>query len=98
MMHKLLRDESVHLSACSYGKLADAENTLDVYTLADAHCYLCVQASEVAEHRARLTTEDLVFLVRKDARKYGRVKELLRMNEELKKARRAFETQDVEEE
>jgi transcription initiation factor TFIID subunit 13 len=57
-----------------------------------------LQASEVAEHRARLTTEDLVFLVRKDARKYGRVKELLRMNEELKKARRAFETQDVEEE
>jgi maltose-binding protein MalE len=35
--------------------------------------------------------EDIVFLVRKDQRKYARVKDLLTMNEELKKARKAFD-------
>jgi transcription initiation factor TFIID subunit 13 len=35
-----------------------------------------------------------VFLVRKDRKKYTRVLELLRMNEELKRARKAF---DIEE-
>ena len=35
--------------------------------------------------------EDIVFLVRKDQRKYARVKDLLTMNEELKRARKAFD-------
>ncbi|XP_031623741.1 transcription initiation factor TFIID subunit 13 [Contarinia nasturtii] len=39
----------------------------------------------------RVQVEDIVFLVRKDARKYARVKDLLMMNEELKKARKAFD-------
>ncbi|CAB3370309.1 transcription initiation factor TFIID subunit 13 [Cloeon dipterum] len=39
----------------------------------------------------RVQVEDMVFLVRKDARKYARVKDLLTMNEELKKARKAFD-------
>ncbi|XP_023727437.1 transcription initiation factor TFIID subunit 13 [Cryptotermes secundus] len=39
----------------------------------------------------RVQVEDIVFLVRKDARKYARVKDLLTMNEELKKARKAFD-------
>lgn len=39
----------------------------------------------------RVQVEDVVFLVRKDARKYARVKDLLTMNEELKKARKAFD-------
>ncbi|CAN0418988.1 transcription initiation factor TFIID subunit 13 [Petromyzon marinus] len=39
----------------------------------------------------RLQVEDLVFLVRKDERKFSRMKELLTMNEELKKARKAFD-------
>lgn len=33
----------------------------------------------------RVQVEDIVFLVRKDSRKYARVKDLLTMNEELKK-------------
>lgn len=33
----------------------------------------------------------LYCAVRKDARKYARVKDLLTMNEELKKARKAFD-------
>jgi len=39
----------------------------------------------------RILVEDIVFLVRKDQRKYARVKDLLTMNEELKKARKAFD-------
>lgn len=39
----------------------------------------------------KVQVEDIVFLVRKDQRKYARVKDLLTMNEELKKARKAFD-------
>ncbi|KAK2186738.1 hypothetical protein NP493_190g01010 [Ridgeia piscesae] len=39
----------------------------------------------------RIAVEDIIFLIRKDAKKYSRVKELLTMNEELRKARKAFD-------
>jgi transcription initiation factor TFIID subunit 13 len=39
----------------------------------------------------RVQVEDIVFLVRKDPRRFARVKDLLTMNEELKKARKAFD-------
>ncbi|XP_044757197.1 transcription initiation factor TFIID subunit 13 isoform X1 [Coccinella septempunctata] len=39
----------------------------------------------------RVSVEDIVYLVRKDPRKYARVKDLLTMNEELKRARKAFD-------
>ncbi len=39
----------------------------------------------------RVQVEDILYLVRKDKKKYVRVRELLNMNEELKKARKAFD-------
>ena len=39
----------------------------------------------------RVQVEDVLYLVRQDNRKYARVKDLLMMNEELKKARKAFD-------
>jgi len=39
----------------------------------------------------RVQVEDIIFLVRKQPRMYARVRELLTMNEELKKARKAFD-------
>lgn len=39
----------------------------------------------------RISVEDMIFLIRKDPKKYSRVKELLLMNEELRKARKAFD-------
>jgi len=39
----------------------------------------------------RVQVEDIMHLVRRDTRKYARVKDLLTMNEELKKARKAFD-------
>ena len=44
----------------------------------------------------KVTVEDLIFLVRKDKKKYSRVKELLLMNEELQKARKAFDENQYE--
>ena len=39
----------------------------------------------------RVNVEDLIFLIRKDPKKYSRVKDLLLMSEELRKARKAFD-------
>ncbi|TRY71616.1 hypothetical protein TCAL_03131 [Tigriopus californicus] len=39
----------------------------------------------------RVQVEDMIFLVRKHPKMYARVRELLTMNEELKKARKAFD-------
>ncbi|XP_059149194.1 transcription initiation factor TFIID subunit 13-like isoform X1 [Physella acuta] len=39
----------------------------------------------------RIIVEDIIFLIRKDPKKYSRVKELLLMSEELRKARKAFD-------
>ncbi|KAB0348490.1 hypothetical protein FD754_013347 [Muntiacus muntjak] len=41
--------------------------------------------------QAQVQVEDIVFLIRKDPRKFARVKDLLTMNEELKRARKAFD-------
>lgn len=48
------------------------------------------KASEIGKS-GKVQTEDIIFLVRKDQRKYARVRDLLTMNEELKKARKAFD-------
>jgi len=39
----------------------------------------------------KIAVEDMIFLIRKDPKKYSRVKELLLMSEELRKARKAFD-------
>jgi transcription initiation factor TFIID subunit 13 len=39
----------------------------------------------------KISVEDVIHIVRKDQRKYSRVRDLLSMNEELKKARKAFD-------
>lgn len=46
-------------------------------------------------HGGKFRTDDILFVLRKDPKKYARVEELLFMNEELKRARKAF---DVDEE
>lgn len=39
----------------------------------------------------KICVEDLLFILRKDRRKYCRLKELLEMNHELRRARKAFD-------
>jgi len=53
---------------------------------------MTVKAMNVGK-KGRVHVEDIVFLIRKDPKKYARVKELLTMNEELKKARKAFDAE-----
>ncbi len=43
----------------------------------------------------KIHINDIVFLIRKDRKKYARVRDLLRMNEELKKARKDFIEADI---
>lgn len=52
---------------------------------------------EQSENRsARLQTEDLIFLVRKDPQKFARINELLKMDKELKDARKAFDVNEAD--
>lgn len=39
----------------------------------------------------KITVDDIMYLIRRDKKKCSRVKELLLMNEELKKSRKAFD-------
>jgi transcription initiation factor TFIID subunit 13 len=45
-------------------------------------------------HGGKLRTEDLLFVLRNDPKKHARVEELLYMNEDLKRARKAFEVDE----
>jgi len=58
--------------------------------------HMTMKAMQVSAKRGRFITEDLIFLVRKDKKKHARAKELLFMWEEIRKARSAFESDDVE--
>ena len=53
---------------------------------------MTVKAMNVGK-KGRVHVEDIVYLIRRDPKKYARVKELLTMNEELKKARKAFDAE-----
>ncbi|OQV13324.1 putative Transcription initiation factor TFIID subunit 13 [Hypsibius exemplaris] len=48
------------------------------------------KALEIGKHN-RVQVEDLIYLVRHEPRKFARVHDLLSMNEELKRARKAFD-------
>jgi transcription initiation factor TFIID subunit 13 len=51
---------------------------------------LCSKALNVGKPN-RVGLDDIYYLIRRDQKKYARVKELLSMSEELKKARKAFD-------
>lgn len=42
----------------------------------------------------KISVEDVTYLVRRDPKKFSRVKELLLLSEELRRARKAFEEDD----
>ncbi|KAL3078768.1 hypothetical protein niasHS_014550 [Heterodera schachtii] len=51
---------------------------------------VCRKALEVGKPN-RVNLEDIHYLIRRDQKKFSRVKELLSLSEELKKARKAFD-------
>lgn len=66
-------------------KILITENTCVV------NCLLQTKKAMEVGRPGRISVEDIIFLIRKDPKKYSRVKELLMMNEELRKARKAFD-------
>jgi len=73
-----------------------SEQTLDALEqiVIDYIRQVCEKCLQVGKPN-RLTLEDIHYLIRRDAKKFARVKELLSMHDELKKARKAFD--DVKE-
>lgn len=69
-----------------YTESVDMLEDLVIHYITETIC----KAMEIGRP-GRVTVEDITFLIRKDPKKYARVKELLSMNEELKKARKAFD-------
>ncbi|KAF3436525.1 hypothetical protein FNV43_RR23617 [Rhamnella rubrinervis] len=55
---------------------------------------LVYKAQDIGSKRGKLAVEDFLYLIRKDMPKLNRCTELLSMNEELKQARKAFETDE----
>lgn len=51
--------------------------------------------AKLYQNNGKLKTDDIMFALRKDPKKLARVEELLYMNDELKRARKAFEMDEV---
>ena len=49
------------------------------------------KAKSIGGSHGRVQVEDIIFLIQKDPRKFTRVKDLLTMNDDLKRARKAFD-------
>ncbi|VDK50955.1 unnamed protein product [Anisakis simplex] len=60
------------------------------YIVVDYVRELCQRAVNVGKP-GKLSLEDIHYLIRRDAKKFGRVKDLLSMSEELKRARKQFD-------
>ena len=69
-----------------YTETVDMIEDLVIYYITETIC----KAMEVGKS-GRVQVEDIMHMVRKDPKKFARVKDLLSMNEELKKARKAFD-------
>jgi transcription initiation factor TFIID subunit 13 len=61
----------------------------------DASIALASKRAPIASSgNTRLKTEDVLTVLKRDPRKYGRAEELLYMNAELKRVTRAFDTEE----
>lgn len=59
---------------------------------------LLIKTQNMAKLKGKTKTDDLLYILKKDRRKYMRVKDLLATNEELKNARKAFDFEEYEKE
>jgi transcription initiation factor TFIID subunit 13 len=75
----------------------DTAETLHKYVL-DYLNILLINTHNMAKVKGKTKTEDLLYCLKRDRRKYSRVRQLLITNEELKIARKAFETKEYEKE
>lgn len=59
---------------------------------------LLTRVHNMARIKGKTKTEDLMYFLKRDRKKYSRVKNLLLTNEELKVARKIFECKEYEKE
>lgn len=59
---------------------------------------ILIKTHNMAKIKGKTKTDDLMYFLKKDRKKYGRVKELLATNEELKNARNTFDLEKLEKE
>lgn len=75
------------------------DTTLTVHNyLSDYLNSLLIKTHNMAKIKGKTKTEDLLFFLKRDRKKYTRVKNLLHTNEELINARKIFEAKDYEKE
>lgn len=73
----------------------DTVETVHNY-LIDYLSLLLTKVHVMAKIKGKTKTEDLMYFLKRDRRKYSRVKNLLLTNEELKMARKMFEPKEYE--
>lgn len=57
---------------------------------------LLINTHNMAKIKGKTKTEDLLYCLKRDRRKYSRVRQLLITNEELKMARKVFDSKEYE--
>jgi len=54
------------------------------------------KAMQIGSKRGRLHVDDIVLLIRRDRKKFERVKELFAMHKEIKRMKKAFDLRNVD--
>lgn len=75
----------------------DTATVLEAYSL-EFIKILLINTSNMARIKGKTKTDDLLYILKRDRRKYTRVKNLLLTNEELNNARKAFDYEELEKE
>lgn len=87
---ELLEELVIHFIQDMVSQSAAAHNRLSNYRSHLARLFQTIKAMEINKQN-KVQIEDIMYLLRKDPRKYARAKDLLIMDKELKKARKAFD-------
>lgn len=93
--------KEIRLMMYGFGDVsAPREDTIEVLHnyLVDYLNVLMCKAHSMAKIKGKTKTEDLMYFLKRDRKKYSRVKNLLITNEELKVARKIFECKEYEKE
>ncbi|EPR78220.1 Transcription initiation factor TFIID subunit [Spraguea lophii 42_110] len=91
--------KEIRLMMYGYGDVStprtDTAEVLQDYLLTYLQNVL-IKTQNMAKIKGKTKTDDLLYVIKRDRRKYLRVKELLATNEELKDARKAFDYEEYE--
>jgi transcription initiation factor TFIID subunit 13 len=91
--------KEIRLMMYGYGDVStprqDTAEVLQDYVI-DYIKVLLTNTQNMAKIKGKTKTEDLLYCLKRDRRKYTRVKDLLMTNEELKNARKAFDYEEYE--